>query len=222
MADEMFDVDKKNLHLHPLKQAFRKRGVRYSNKNFLERGLSQSQQVVELYLSGYSMRQISEDLRIPGRLISIMINGARDIWHERYAKASAELINEQLAKIDRAEIAAWDGWHRSIEDAVEEITGTKDTEKGPMSHETTKKKRQSGNSEFLKVALSCVEQRCKLLGLNSQDNEKKAMESVLVVVNSPDEVKKIVNFSQINKTVDGDVEIVEERSVESADDSQQI
>lgn len=129
-------------------------------------------EISELYLSGKTMRQIAviisakRPYTLSRNAIMQDIKAVRADWRERAVMNIGEHIEEQLAKIDRAESEAWDAWERSKQEAV-----TTRQEKGDSGHLKASKTTvgQCGDSTYLRVILSCVERRSKLLGLDAPD-----------------------------------------------------
>ena len=74
----------------------------------------------------------------------------------------------ELARVDKIEREAWDAWERSKEDAETVTTKGKGTKDVPAQMEkTVQLKGQVGDGTFLRIVQWCVEQRCKILGLDA-------------------------------------------------------
>ena len=92
--------------------------------------------------------------------------------HKRWMRT--QLINidaakaRELARVDSIEREAWDAWERSKEDAETVTTKGKGTKDEPAQMEkTVQLKGQVGDVSFLRVIQWCIEQRCKILGLDA-------------------------------------------------------
>lgn len=74
---------------------------------------------------------------------------------------------KQLAKIDAVEVEAWAAWERS-KGQVEE-TETERQANGETTKQSARVKKQTrdGDPRWLTVIQSCIDQRCKILGLNA-------------------------------------------------------
>jgi hypothetical protein len=99
--------------------------------------------------------------------------------HQEWLNSALLDFNEakaqELAKIDRLEREYWDAWERSKEDA-EQITergrgkGVKEGEERPRPSEfekTIQRRGQVGDAAFLRGVQWCIEQRCKILGIEA-------------------------------------------------------
>ena len=130
-----------------------------------DKKLARSATSAELYLRGYTFTQIAEQLDVSYKVVKTDIALARDCWRDRSTQAIAVRLHEEVARIDRIEQAAWEGWDRSLRDAVQ--TTTEDVDKAEHSETKLKIVRvaQSGNPVFLRMVADCVRQRCELLGL---------------------------------------------------------
>lgn len=120
-------------------------------------------EVTNLYRRGLTMREIAETLGISVSTVCADVKAARSRWKEQYAADYDALKSEQLAKLDEVERAAWEGWDRSLRNAVKETI--KDTPDGIMESVTTEG--QAGDPRFLKVIESVIAKRCRILGLDA-------------------------------------------------------
>ncbi len=159
------------------------------------------QRVAKMYLSGVSARDIALKEGVPRQAIYDDMRRLRKIWWNRNNRAADSLIAEQVAKIDRAEQAAWEGWERSCKNATE-----KTTETGGESKKVTEKvKGQSGNPSFLAVIAKLIEQRCKLLKIGQYATEDSGVMVgmlVEVVVENTEQINRIMDFGDFDKLTD--------------------
>lgn len=159
------------------------------------------QRVAKMYLSGVSARDIALKEGVPRQSIYDDMRRLRKIWWNRNNRAADSLIAEQVAKIDRAEQAAWEGWERSCKNATE-----KTTETGGESKKVTEKvKGQSGNPSFLAVIAKLIEQRCKLLKIGQYATEDSGVMVgmlVEVVVENTEQINRIMDFGDFDKLTD--------------------
>jgi transcriptional regulator with XRE-family HTH domain len=157
-----------------------------------DRKLSNLAKAAELYLRGLTFVQIAEQLDITRQTASEYLKEAREIWKDRASAAITAHLYEAIAKLDSVEIAAWDGWDRSMRDAVQ--TTTEDIDR-PDSAETKLKivrVPQAGNPAFLKIIADTIRQRCELLGLLDPEireslNQEDYDQVVSVVIETRDE-----------------------------------
>ena len=92
--------------------------------------------------------------------------------HGRWIQS--QLINidaakaRELARVDKIEREAWDAWERSKQDAETITTKGRGTKGAAAQMEKTiQLKGQVGDGSFLRIVQWCVEQRCKILGLDA-------------------------------------------------------
>lgn len=122
--------------------------------------------VARLYLTKRTINQIAEEI---GRS-RITVMADLKVVREQWLAASLEAIDtrkaEELAKIDRIELAAWEGYERSIK--LREVTRTV-LEQGGLGGQKTKaesrKEMLIGDPRWLDRIAWCVEQRVKILGV---------------------------------------------------------
>jgi hypothetical protein len=140
--------------------------------------------VSKLWLDGKTHQDIANELSLirPYRLSRSMIS--KDIalilerWREESLKNAEDHVLRELARIDRVEAEAWAEWERSKKDfeRVEQIvkedeTGTKQGKVPSYSRKEARKliEGRLGNDKYLTIVQKCIEQRCKLLGLNAPE-----------------------------------------------------
>jgi predicted transcriptional regulator len=122
--------------------------------------------VAQLYLTKRSINQIAEEIGRSRITVMKDLKAIRAGWFEASMEAVGQRKAEELARIDRIELAAWEGYERSI--MVREITKTV-LEQGGLGGQKTKaesrKEALIGDPRWLDKVAWCVEQRSKILGL---------------------------------------------------------
>lgn len=98
-------------------------------------------------------------------------------WVEHYLEDVNAMKAKELARIDRIERAAWDEWERSkrtIAKTEKEQVENEQVGKDNVAYQKHRKTRakkveqeRDADKEFMKIIQWCVEQRCKILGLNA-------------------------------------------------------
>jgi transposase len=159
------------------------------------------QRVAKLYLAGKSALDIARTEGVNRQAIYDDIRRLRKIWWNRNNRAADKIVAEQVAKLDRAEQAAWEGWERSCLNS-EETT----TESGEKQKVTTKVKGQSGDPQFLAVISRLIDQRCKLLKIGQYATEDSGVMVgmlVEVVVENTEQINRIMDFGDFQKLSDG-------------------
>lgn len=120
--------------------------------------------VAELYCQGKPHHEIAKIVGCNVNTVTDDMQANRAEWRERREFAMDKSIEEQLAKIDEAERAAWVAYERSVQNAVAKITTTDDDGKTTTRDE---ERGQAGDPRFIDIVLRCVKQRCELLGLDA-------------------------------------------------------
>jgi hypothetical protein len=160
------------------------------------------ERVARLYLTGKSALDIAGVEGVPRSKVYEDLRMLRRIWHKRNNRAADRLVAEEVAKLDRLEQAAWEGWERSCQNA-EETTTTTGGEEGTKV--TRKIKGQGGDASFLAVASKIVDQRCKLLKIGQYSNEDTGVmvgKLVEVVVENADQVGIFLDYGDFEKLTD--------------------
>ena len=152
------------------------------------------ERVSKLYLSGKSITAIAESEQLKPKQIFDDLRLLRSTWRKRNSRKTDKLASEEVAKLDRAEQAAWEGWERSCQNAEETTTTTG----GEESAKVTKKiKGQSGDASFLAIVAKIIDQRCKLLKIGQYSNEDTGTmvgKLVEIVVENADQVGVFLDY----------------------------
>jgi hypothetical protein len=85
-------------------------GRRSTDKEVEER----RSRVSELYLKGYTMRDIGQEVGVAHTQVFLDIKAIRGEWRANTIKNFDDLKNQELAKCDLVEIEAWKGWFRTV------------------------------------------------------------------------------------------------------------
>jgi hypothetical protein len=138
--------------------------------------LARRKAVAELYLAEQPQYRIAQQLKVNVRTVKRDLALLRQQWLQAARVDFAERKARELAKLDRVEELAWEGWQRSC---ANRQTKTEAVEEGrvskagaplpPLVKRSSTSKSQVGDPRFLEIIASCVQQRCALLGLQAQD-----------------------------------------------------
>lgn len=110
------------------------------------------------------MREVAERLECSTQTISLDLRAVRAEWQSQAMKKMEEAVEAELAKIDQTEMEAWAAWMRSQGDAEKKTEGDGGKKRTART--------QYGDAKFLEIVLRCVEQRCKLLGLDAAKRQE--------------------------------------------------
>ena len=140
-------------------------GKRRSNGELIR----DSRRIADLYLQGWPQVDIAREIRRSPATVSRDIKALQKDWLNSALVDFNEAKARELAKVDRLEREYWDAWERSKQDA--EVITTKGKGKHKNKPEqlerTHKREGQVGDSRFLSGIQWCIEQRCKILGLEA-------------------------------------------------------
>jgi hypothetical protein len=131
-------------------------------------------EVARRYCQGWAQARIGEALGLSQQQVSYDLAAVRKEWLASALQDFDERKAQELAKLDRLEAVAWEGWERSCRDAETFYAGTtkgRTTKEGAALPDLIKThklaKGQAGDPRFLERAGWCVERRCKILGLDA-------------------------------------------------------
>lgn len=138
------------------------------------------------YLHGNSQQEIAawlnehRDYTLTQQQISVDIKLIHERWKQVYLINFEEAKAKELAHIEELEKAYWLGWERSMKAkeeqksmSINDASGNPQTAKGNLTptYQRTKtelkRTERDGSAEFLAGVQWCIEQRCKILGLNA-------------------------------------------------------
>jgi hypothetical protein len=128
-----------------------------------------------MYLRGIPQAECADRIGVSRSQVSYDLAILRARWQKSAAADFAAKVAKELARIDHLEAVAWEAWERSCE--AEEIfhAGTeggrvdKDGKPLPDRTRTSKTVRhQYGDPRFLERVAWCVEQRCRVCGMNAE------------------------------------------------------
>jgi hypothetical protein len=164
--------------------------------------LDRVSRVASLYIQGHTQRQMSELMNVSFERIRRDIKLAKEIWSEQASEDLKKLLSKEIARLDEIEGQAWYAWRRSQRAQRERTTerGMDDEGVPSKTRKVCLKVRQAvGDSDYLKIALSCVVQRSRLLGLdtrNEGDPDDIQVTAIKVIVNNREEAKAMMEFQE--------------------------
>ena len=125
-------------------------------------------EVARLYLAGVDQVAIAERLAVDQSTVSRDLAALRKEWSASATADIGDHIAEALARLDALERAAWQAWERSggKRQTVREKKGGPGTGKDTPVEVTTTTEVLTGDPRYLERVHSCIERRCRLLGLD--------------------------------------------------------
>ena len=130
-----------------------------------ERRASDQAKLAELYLHGISTADMGMRLGLTRRTVQAELSAIRKDWRTRTHLDFQSALFQQLDRIDLIEKHAYEGWERSL---IPQTTQTKQAtsgSSGQVNRATVRTGTGVGDRGFLAQMAWCVEQRCKILGL---------------------------------------------------------
>lgn len=123
--------------------------------------------VAALYLAGKVQTEIAAELGVNQATVSRDLTALQKMWAEQALRDLTEAKAEQLAKIDRLEREYWEAWKAS--QGEQTATSKKLTREGQKekAEASTRVAVEPGDPRFLDGVQWCIEQRCKILGINA-------------------------------------------------------
>lgn len=120
-----------------------------------------------LYLTGRSQRKCAELLGVAPSTICKDLATLQARWQASALENIDAAKARELARIDAMERAYWDAWRRSCRDKESETAEKTTGGDGERTKAGKRREGQAGNPAFLAGVQWCVEQRCKLIGLEA-------------------------------------------------------
>lgn len=145
------------------------------------------ERITSLYLRGWRQADIAAELGLTQQQVSYDLGVVQKQWRESTTMNLDEAKQKELARIDELQNDFWTAWESSKTErtkARQETDGTKDRSGKPIVKKSSMEKEQrDGNPAFLQGVLSCIDRRCKLLGLDAPEKSEVDLKSrVLVTV----------------------------------------
>jgi hypothetical protein len=129
---------------------------------------SRRSQVATLFLQGIRRQgELAQRLGVDRSTISRDLKVLNGRWKEAAVRDLDAAKGQELERIDLLEQQYWAAWERSKQGrettTTEQVTG----EDGDRTKAAIRKEEQHGDPRYLDGVQRCIEQRCKLLGLNA-------------------------------------------------------
>lgn len=121
--------------------------------------------ISRMYRSGYTQKQIAEEIGISQQTVSRDLNVVKGRWMKDADINFDQMRAEQLAKIDNLEAELWGAWRRSVREKKVQSRAS-DSGSGKFMDRVSLESRD-GNSAFTNGIAKCIEMRCRMLGLES-------------------------------------------------------
>ena len=127
--------------------------------------------ISDLYLKGNGQYQIAEKLGISQATVSRDIKVLIRYWKIMQQKNVDSLKEQELAKINKLEVEAWEAWEKSKTQfrstTIKRQGLTKENIETLPAETTVRTEDQCGDPRFLQSVQWCIQRRIEIFGLNS-------------------------------------------------------
>ena len=130
-----------------------------------EQRLSDRSKLAGLYLHGVSTTEMAVRVGLTRRTVQAELVAIRDDWKGRTQIDFESAIAQQLDRVDLVEKYAFEGWERSLTRKTVETKQAVRTVSGQVDRATVRAETGNGDPAFLARMSWCIEQRCRILGL---------------------------------------------------------
>ena len=122
------------------------------------------ERIAALYLKGKRQADIAAELGVSQPQVSYDLKEIHKRWRESTLVSINEAKHRELSRIDELERTYWDAWARSCEEKTKTRT---EKSAGGTAKASVEKDQMLGNPAFLVGVQWCIEQRCKIFGINA-------------------------------------------------------
>ena len=127
--------------------------------------MSDRSKLAGLYLHGVSTTEMAVRVGLTRRTVQAELVAIRDDWKARTQIDFESAIAQQLDRVDLVEKYAFEGWERSLTRKTVETKQAVRTVGGQVDRATVRAETGNGDPAFLARLSWCIEQRCRILGL---------------------------------------------------------
>jgi hypothetical protein len=124
-------------------------------------------EIARLYLQRMTQAEIGQHLGLSRQQVGYDLNAVREEWLQSSLMDFNARKAEELARIDRLEREYWDAWEASKKERQTSTTEQTTDADGERLKAGIRKTEQTGDPRYLSGVQWCIEQRCKILGLNA-------------------------------------------------------
>lgn len=129
-----------------------------------EQRTSDREQTRQRYLRGETQAAIAADLGVTRQQVAYDLALLREAWRKAGIRDFDQAKAIELAKLDELERTYWEAWEDS---RSEQQIATQSQDDSGKKHVSLRKTQQAGNPAFLQGVMSCIDRRCKILGLDA-------------------------------------------------------
>jgi hypothetical protein len=124
-------------------------------------------EIARLYLRGWTQAEIGDHLHLSRQQVGYDLEAIRQEWLQSALIDFNAKKAEELARIDRLEREYWDAWDGGKKERQTSTTEQTTDADGERLKAGIRKTEQTGDPRYLAGVQWCIEQRCKIVGLNA-------------------------------------------------------
>ena len=126
-------------------------------------------EITTYYLHGMTQVEIGKRLNMTQPMVSYDLKAIQAMWVQRTVLDLDAAKRKELARIDVLERTYWQAWEDSKGQHEIMVTQMDEWALPDKGHKTASIRREmlNGNPAYLAGVMSCIEKRCKLLGLDA-------------------------------------------------------
>ncbi len=124
-------------------------------------------EIARLYLHGKTQEEIGAEVNLDQGQVCRDLAVIRGRWQKSAVMDMNEAKNRELGRIDELERTYWQAWQDSKQ--PKETTNTEKSTRGEAAtaKASIRKEERDGNPAYLAGVMSCIERRCRLLGIDA-------------------------------------------------------
>ena len=162
------------------------------------------EQISIWYLQGWTQARIAEEIGLSRTQITYDLRAIQKQWIKNTTFALDEYKGKELAKIDHVEAEAWLAWEKSKEQFKQQHIVAKGIKKiidddgnqkdqAVTVDKSTQIEDQYGNPRYLDLVMTCIERRCKMLGIDAPQKHEVTGKN-----GSPIEFSKVADLKDLS------------------------
>lgn len=132
-------------------------------------GTARRQEMIQLYRDGFTQQYIADQMGCTRENIAMQLKRVRIEWLSQSLIDLAERMAVEESQIVEVQNKAVLAWYKSCTPKVKRTEKVKDGEEGQETEHSVTDENQCGDPRYLEVMLKCIERRCKLFGISTED-----------------------------------------------------
>lgn len=126
---------------------------------------SDLERIASLYLRGWRQSDIASEIGLSRQQVGYDLKTIQNRWRTQTTINLDEAKQRELARLDELEREYWAAWEASKGERTKARQEKNVT--GAVTKASMEKEQRDGNPAFLAGVMTCIDRRCKLLGLDA-------------------------------------------------------